>query len=338
MRRATAGAALVTGIVLIVITFALSLFPRAYAGERIADKFRPVMSPQGLVQQQEGLALVGGFLADYAKASKAFAPELGMNARTYDRFVAANYPAVATANEQVPQAAATVFEPVVAQLHAVAGKFQAVTNIPGLGLPIAGAPWLLVILGSALAVTGTLGLITNRKAPTVATLALSIAMLGGTLALSLPAKTSDANPVLKIGRVALSPAAAKAAHSTQLAVDAAITQFRDNMIPDLAGRLHVSRAALEARISRDFPGIATALREWPAVAPAAYGLIASQAASINDFKKVDGIGYSGLAWLTLGPGIVLLLLAGAGVGLKRRHTPRQAVGDPQPVPQPATAT
>src|SRR5947209_17346143 len=164
MRRATAGAAILTGIALIVTTFALSLFPRAYAGERVADNFRPVMSAQGLVQQQAGLALVGGFLSDYGKASKAFAPELGMNAIRYNQFVAANYPDVATAVKQVPPAAATVFEPVVAQLHAVAGKFHAVTNIPGLGLPIAGAAWLLVILGGALALAGLLGLVSTGLA------------------------------------------------------------------------------------------------------------------------------------------------------------------------------
>src|SRR5438270_14063247 len=173
MRRATAGAAILTGIALIVTTFALSLFPRAYAGERVADNFRPVMSPQGLVQQQAGLALVGGFLTGYGKAATGFAPALGMSARTYEQFVASNYPAVATAVQQVPPAAARVFERVVAQLHAVAPRFRAVTNIPGLGLPIAGAAWLLVILGGALATIGTLGLITNRKAPLVATLALA---------------------------------------------------------------------------------------------------------------------------------------------------------------------
>jgi hypothetical protein len=236
----------------------------------------------------------------------------------YDRFVAANYPAVATAVQQVPPAATTVFAPVVAQLQKTAGKFNAVTHIPGLGLPIAGGAWLLVIAGVALALAGLLGMIRPGPVPTLAVLTLALAMVVGTLALSLPAKTSDAKDVLKIGRVALSPAAAKAAHQTQLAVDGMINEFRGNMIPDLAHRLHTSPAALEARIARDFPGIATGLREWPAVAPAAYGLIAIQAASIDDFKKVDGIGYSGLYWLGLGPGIALLLLAAAGLLADRR--------------------
>src|SRR5207302_9148921 len=108
-------------------------------------------------------------------------------------------------------------------------------------------------------------------------------------------------------------------------------------IPDLARRLHISRAALETRIGHDFPGVATALREWPAVAPAAYGLISSQAASVADFKKIDGIGYSGLYWLALGPGIVLLLLSGAGLRPEWQRMRSREIADHTESPQPAAA-
>jgi hypothetical protein len=133
-------------------------------------------------------------------------------------------------------------------------------------------------------------------------------MVIGTLALSLPGKVDDSGAVLKIGRVALSSTAATAAHNTTVAFDDLIGEIRFDMIPDLARRLRESRATIEATIAR-FPAMAATIREWPSIAPAAYTLTGVQAAGGQDFKKVDGIGYTGLYWLALGPGIALALLA-----------------------------
>ena len=66
------------------------------------------------------------------------------------------------------------------------------------------------------------------------------------------------------------------------------------------------------------------MREWPAIAPAAFTLTAAQQASVEDFKKVDGIGYTGLSWLAIGPGIALLLLAGGALWVERRREPQPA--------------
>ena len=318
MHRVAAFAALVVGVGLIITTLALSLFGRAYAGERVADHFRQVMSPEGVVQQKAGLTLVGGMLKGYDAASATFARELHQTRPQYDRFVAANYPSVAAGVKEIPPAATNVVGPVVAQAPKIQGKWESVIHIPGLGLPFAGAPWLLVLAGVALAVAGIVGLVSPGRWVTAAILVLGLGMTVVPFALSLPQKTSDSKAVLKVGRVAVSQGAATAAHRTALTVDAMVGTLKANMLPDVARRLHVPLAELDATIVRDFPGLATALREWPAIAPAAFELTAGQQASVEDFKEVDGIGYGGLAWIAIGPGIVLLLLAGATLWTERR--------------------
>jgi hypothetical protein len=321
VRRVVACVALVAGIALIVTPLALSLFPRAYAGERMADNFRQTMSPEGVAMQQSVLGLVGEVVKEYDSASTSFATKLGISRPAYDRFVAANYPAVATAAKQIGPVAANVVAPVMTQLKKIQPKWDQVTRIPGLGLPIAAAPWMLLLTGVALALLGVAGLFRPTRAVTVAILALGVGMTVAPFALSIPQKTSDTSEVLKVGRVALSRFAITSSHRGALIFDGMVGQLKANMLPDLGRRLRTPLADLDATIARDYPSIATGLREWPGIAANAFALTAAQAASYRDFKKVDGIGYGGMEWIAIGPGIVLLLLAGGALWTDRRALP-----------------
>ncbi len=317
-RIASIGAVL-TGVTLIVVTFALSLFPRAYAGERVSDNLRAVMSPSGVKGQQAAFALVGGFVGDYvARGAPLFARDLHMNSTQYASFVAANYPAVAYGVKEIPPAAKNVVGPVVAQAAKLQPKYDRVTHIPGLGLPIAAAAWMLVLAGLLLIGVGGAGLLRPRIGIAAAIAALGAGMIVVPLALNLPAKASDSGPVLKLGRVAVSQQAATAAHTTALAVDDMVSTMRFGMIPGIAARAHTTRAALDGAIAHQAPGMAKGLREWPSLAATAYSLTQLQQLSVDDFKKVDGIGYSGLEWVAIGPGIALLLLGGAALLVRRR--------------------
>ena len=233
MTRVAAIAAILTGIALIAVTFALSLFPRAYAGERVADNFRVVMSPMGVVQQKAAFALVGGFVGDYnTKAAPLFARELHMTPQQYARFVAANYPPVAFGSQEIPVAATRVVGPVVAQAQKIQPKYARATSIPGLGLPIAGAAWILVLAGVLLIGVGAVGVLRPRPAVAATLAVLGFGMVVVPFALNLPAKTRDSGPVLKLGRVAVSQAAATAAHRTALAVDDMVSTMRFEMLPE----------------------------------------------------------------------------------------------------------
>jgi hypothetical protein len=321
VHRGVALVALVVGIGLVITTLALSLFSRAYAGEQIADGFGQVMSPQGVVQQKQGLGMVAGMLGGLTDARPTFARELGLSPAAYDRYVAANFPAVTTALTVIPPAAATIVAPVVTAAGKIQPKWEQVVHIPGLGLAIAGAPWLIVLGGVALAIAGLFGLVRPGRGVTIALLGFGVALIVVPLALSLPEKASDTRDVLKVGRIAVSQKAATAAHKAALIVDDMVGEINGQMIPDLARRLHVSPAALDQRIDRDYPGLGTGLREYPGIAAAAYQLTAVQQAAVGPFKKVDGIGYSGLPWLAIGPGILLMVLAG-GALLADRSKPR----------------
>lgn len=325
LTRVASLAAILAGATLIVVTVALSLFPRAYAGQRVADNFEAVMSPRGVVQQKAALGLVGGFVGDYVgKAAPAFARELHMSRPRYERFVAVNYPAVAYGQEEIPAAAKAVVGPVVAQAPKIQPKYERATHIPGLGLPIAGAPWILVLAGALLVVVGAIGVARPSRGIAAAIAVLGVGMVVAPVALNLPAKTRDSGTVLKLGRVAVSQETATAAHRTALAVDDMVSTMRFRMLPDLAARMHTTRAALDTTMARDAPGMATGLREWPSIAATAYDLTVLQQNSVDDFKEIDDIGYSGLEWIAIGPGIGLLLLGAGALLAARRESPTPA--------------
>jgi hypothetical protein len=213
----------------------------------------------------------------------------------------------------IPPAATTIVAPVVTAAQRIQPKWEEVIHIPGLGLPIAGAPWLLLLGGVAVAGVGLLALVRPGRGPTIAILACGAALIVVPLALSLPEKASDTKDVLKVGRIAVSQKAATAAHKAALIVDDMVTTINTRMVPDIARRLHESPSSLSATIEKDYPGLATGLREYPGIAAAAYQLTAVQQAAVSPFKEVDGIGYSKLPWLAIGPGILLVLLAGAAL-------------------------
>lgn len=130
------------------VPLVLKLFPRSAAGDRVTDRFRSTMSSDGLSQPQTNFDTVGAFTNQLIdKAMPEFASELGMTDPQFKRYVNANFPAVATGIKEIPPAAAFV-GPVIPQLAAAHGEFHSVDALPGLGLPIASIPWLLLGLGA----------------------------------------------------------------------------------------------------------------------------------------------------------------------------------------------
>jgi hypothetical protein len=325
MRKVVATVAVVCGMGLIAVPFALSLFDRAPAGERVTNRFRDTLSSQGLHGLATNFQTMGALVDQFIhEASPGLARRLHMTNRQFGALVAHDYPRVAAGVTGIPPLVAFV-TPVAAQLEALHPQFAAVDSLPFLGLPLTSVPWILLAMGAALVGLGIVVLRTRGRGPLVVASGVGLALLVIPLALSYPSKASDATRVAAVGRVALSPKAAAGAQKANQLIDGMVTQVNTEMLPGLATRLHVSPSALEASIARGYPAVAKGLLAWPTIKPGAIELVRRQVASVPDAERLNGLDFTPLPWYIMGPGIALLIAGLAA--LLTGPVPRERAAD-----------
>jgi hypothetical protein len=119
MRKLVATVAVVCGLGLVALPFALSLFDRAPAGQRVTNRFRSTLSTDGLQHLASNFATMGAMVDQFIhQASPQLARELHMTRGAYDAFVDRRFPAVAAGVKRIPPLVAFV-TPVAAQLEAL---------------------------------------------------------------------------------------------------------------------------------------------------------------------------------------------------------------------------
>jgi hypothetical protein len=320
-------AVIAIGIATVVEPFAYSLFSEAPAGQRIIKRFGPTLSSEGLHSLVTNFATVGAMGNQlFGQTLPDVRRQLHMTPAQFEAYLRTQHPAIAHAQVEVPAAVALV-GPVNPQLVAVHDDFEQVKSLPGLfGLPLTSVPWLLVVLGGGLIALGMAALVRPGSLTAGAIAVTGLALVAIALALSLPTKADAAVHVDKVGKVALSPVAAKAGHDTSLTLDALVNDVQQSFIPDLSRRLGVPPATLSASIEAKYPAVAKGLAAWPSIRPGAFALSAAQQASLPDRPQLDNTPFRVFPWFVIGPGIALALLGAAAL------LPRRA---PQPAAEPA---
>lgn len=302
MRRFVATVAVVCGVGLLVAPFALSLFDRAPAGERITSRFRETMSTRGLHDLASNFATMGALVDQFVnQTSPQLARELRMSTHEYDAYVQRRFPAVAAGVKGIPPLVAFV-TPVAAQLEALHPQFARVDSLPFLGLSLTTVPWILLAIGGGLIGLGAVVWRTRGRTPLILVAAVGTAMVVLPIVLSYPQKASDATKVAAVGRIALSRQAATGAQTANRLIDDMVTQVDTEMIPALAQQLHRTPAALERSIAADYPAVAKGLAAWPSIKPGAVELVRRQVASIPDAATLNGLDFTPLPWYIIGPG------------------------------------
>jgi hypothetical protein len=308
MRRVAASAAVIVGAGLIVSVFALQLFPRAQAGERLTDNFREAMSDQSLEALQTNFATIGAFTTQLGKeAMPSFQQRLGMSDAEFRRFVRSNAPAVAAGLKEIPPAAAFV-GPVIPRIVDDQDEFESADELPALGLPISSVPWLMLGAGVALIAVGVAALRSSGRLPLVTIALLGAGIAAVPLIFSMPQKGNDAKELKDLGNVALSQQAADRAHVATVTIDHTVTDTQANLLPAVADRLGQSQDAFTASVIRDFPDVSAGIKAWPSVRPGAYELAAVQADSVDDQAEARDTPLGTLPWLIIVPGFVLLVV------------------------------
>src|SRR5687767_2123551 len=129
MRRITGAIAIALGAGLIAVTIAMSLFSRTSSAERVTDRFRQMMSAEGLVELRTDFETVRGTGEELIQdLMPRLATELGMTDAELERFVEDEFPAVATGVREVPGVLVFV-DPVIDTLERDADEFRAADEI-----------------------------------------------------------------------------------------------------------------------------------------------------------------------------------------------------------------
>lgn len=319
-RKLLAVIAVVCGVGLLISPFALSLFDRAPAGERVTDRFRTTMSVDGLHALRANFATIGALAEQFVnQTGPGLAQAMHMSTAEDEAFVAREFPKVAAGVKEIPPLVAFV-TPVAARLEALHPQFAAVDSLPFLGLPLTTVPWILLAIGAAVSGLGLLlAFSAFSLAPAVVAL-LGVAMIVLPLALSYPAKSRDARQIADVGKIALSQRAAEGATLANQLINGVVDEAQTRMIPAVAKRLNLSSGQVQALLAQRYPAVVAGLHAWPRIKPGAEDLVRRRVASVADARTLNGLGFGGLPWLMIGPGIVLLLGAGLtlGAGYTRR--------------------
>jgi hypothetical protein len=307
VRRVAALAAILAGLAIAVSPFALSLAGNVNGGQRMTDRFRSTLSTQGLAQLKSsfttttemGTQFLGQTLPDVQRRFHESPAAFRSEVRT-------RYPAIATAEREVPPVVALV-KPKVPGLLGIHDDFQKVDSLPLLGLPISSVPWLLFALGAAVVVLGVVVLLKPTRSGAVLVAVTGVALIIAPFALSLPSKADATVRVDHAGRFVFSPKIAPAALATTERIDRLVAEVHNKFVPQTAARLHESPTKLNAQLAHSYPAVARGLAAWPSIYPGALQRARDQVASERDFANVDGIDVRAVPWAVIGPGILMLL-------------------------------
>jgi hypothetical protein len=326
MRRFVAVAAIVGGLLLVAVPFATDLFDRTGGAERTFDTMRGLVSEPGIAVARRNFGTVKAGGEEFAgKAIPGLAHRLGTTPAALQAEIRRDFPDVATGAERLPQYLQFV-GPTIDALDANRHSFQEADSLPGLNLPLTAAPWMFILLGAGLVGAGAYALRSGARHPLVPVAVLAAAAVALPFALGIPAKARDARDVGDIARGGLSAAGAAKAQEIVDVLDRFVEQTRGGLIPELARRTGVTPSDIEAKFARDYPAVTRLLDRWDAIAagPTGAELAAKQRAAVDDFAQADETPVLELPWLVIGPGAVLLLLAGGALVAGRVRAPARA--------------
>ena len=327
MRRLVAVLAIATGIALFVVPFATSLFERTRGAEATFDAMRGLVSKPGiaLARRNFGIVKAGGeqFLN---RAVPGLERRLGLSDAEFQALLAKDFPRVARGAQQIPGYLQFV-GPTIDALDANRDEFRSADALPGAGLPLTASPWLFLLLGTGLVGAGAYALRERGRSALAPVAVLAAAAVVLPVALGIPGKASDARTVGDIARGGLSAQGAARATEIVVVLDGMVEETKGALVPAVARRLHVTPSDVDALIARDYPATFRFLNNWEAISGGDTGakLAATQRAVVGDFAKADKTPVLELPWLVIGPGALLLLVAGAGLVAERRRTAARAV-------------
>lgn len=156
---AAALAALVLGIAVVLGSVALSFPHKAVSADHLITSLRPVMSAQNVLGMGQSLGVVGAMTTQLETQMLPYvAAQLNMSASALEGFLGSQFPAVATAFQNMPSTAAT-FEGLHTNIANNVSNYNKAAQIPSMTFLV----WLFVGVGAICFLGGVVALATDKK-------------------------------------------------------------------------------------------------------------------------------------------------------------------------------
>jgi len=317
-------AVLCGGAVLLAVVVAHT-FDRADAGERATDLVRSELSDEGLAQHRTDFELATEAVDElYETVLPAFAGDVGLSEEDFSYRVEQRYPDVAALLPDARRGETRTFaEGILTNLEEHREDFEQADAIPLEGIPMTAGPWAGVGFAAILVAGGLWLLVRPSRAGLLAVAGVSLVAIVATIATSFPQKADAADELLDTLNV--TPAIAADTRQILLTVGAAIEEVERRLYPDVAAELGLSRAQLDARIDRDFPGVAAAREEQDALFDRYLRRVEIRDRGLVVVPEAKRFPLRAVTWWTIFPGgLAAAAAAGAALIVDRRSADRSA--------------
>jgi Bacterial protein of unknown function (DUF937) len=321
MRKVPAMVVLVAGLAMIVLPLAVNSFTTANQAQQLLDGARPIVAPPYLQQE---------FLAGLQTASQTeqlltgpgfalLASDLGQTPAQFQAQVAAQWPAIVSAQQQAPAIEAAA-QAILSNLERHQHDFQLADAIPVPGFRLVSAIWILLIFGALVVAGASWFLLRPGLAPAVAITALGVVFVVSAFATSLPAKASAAHQVT--ASLTITPAKNAKILAQFETVSAAFGQVQTQLLPQAAQQLGTDPGTLSSQLDTAVPGLAAGLSQIPLILGHFGGAVRFRENNVSNVPPVRSFPFQALLWTEIALGA--LAAAGGGLSLAVSRPRRQA--------------
>lgn len=315
--RVAAALLVLIGAAFVAVTLAANLFHVGPAFDRLTNDFRPVMTPQAIQADRQGIAAISGASSEIqTKMLPALAGQFGMTPAQFSTMMRTQYPAVATGLAAIPQVTPS-FNSLITTLDQQRPYFQAADAIPTSSIPATSVPWSLFGVGLLAIGLGAIVWFKPRGAAVAVTLAGAL-LVAVPLALNMPHKASYADTMNSNLKPVYTQQMITHAESSLTTLSAMGTQMQTKMLPAVATQLNMTPAQLGAFFAKNFPNTSAALAGMPASLGRFQHLVGTFNGRLSDYNTMKPVSFAPIVWFMIGGGAALFLLGGAGVAITWR--------------------
>lgn len=362
IKRVSLGTIVAIGAVWVLATFALGLWGKTAAADRLTSDLKPAFSSTGVHQASQDAATVDAFAKELQTTTIPFlAQQLDTRPQDVVTLLASKYPAVGkvlgnTDNDGARYAdgrsyldhASGYLDQVTATVKANQGNFDKASDIPAPFLPTKAVAALFLLLGLVALALGAAAIKRPAALTRVAagTAALGLVVVVVTFALGVPGKTQALDDLTASFRPVFTSSGGLSIAEGQKyldAVKAADIELETKVIPALPALLKTTPDGVASTLTSKSPVVATALLSKDAdtkdlsvlrgIVARFDALAGTVSDNVADFKSTDrlpGLGWPArsIEWLLILPAIALFVSA-LGLGAPdvdpRRPTTKRAL-------------
>jgi hypothetical protein len=308
MQRRIAGVTLVVvGIAMIAGVFALQMFSRAPAFEKMTTDFQQSVTPATVATLRTDVAALRAAGTELQTTGlPALAEQLGIPQDRFATVAEQQFPGLISGAQQLP-GIADGFDNLLGTIAAQNKNLQSAAALPTKGFKSQTMPVLILGVG-ILAIL--LGLRIGVRSLQWGAVALGAVIIVGVFAVSLPSKSVDADALNKAMKPYFTQQQINTARANMQTVFSTALTLQNKVLPAVAAKTGVPATTLQTRFASQFPNLTRAIVALPDANDKFTALTATFQRNLANYRTVAPFRFAATTWMFATAGL-LILLAGA---------------------------